>query len=52
MTLYNRMHKHCSDDTCFPGNGSMSIEAVALAELVSYIEEPVQNSGTVPLFKL
>ena len=39
IALYNRMRKHCKDDARFTGNNSMSVEAVALAELVSYMEE-------------
>ena len=34
------------------GTKSMSIEAVALAELVPDMEESAQNCATVPVFKL
>ena len=52
IALCNRMRKHCSDETKFTDNNSMSVEAVALAELVSYMEELTQDDDTVPLFKL
>ena len=52
ISLYNRMRKHCRDDGSFSGDNSMSVEAVALAELVSYMEESALDDDTVPVFKL
>ena len=46
------MHKHCKDDANFPSDSSMSVEAVAFAELVSYMEESALDEDTVPVFKL
>ena len=51
IAFYNRMHSKQSN--CQGGGTkSMSIEAVALAELVPYVEESAQNCDTVPVFKL
>ena len=52
LALYNRMRKHCKDDARFIGDNSMSVEAVALAELVSYMEESALDDDTVPVYKL
>ena len=51
--LYNRMRSKqsdCQDST--PHTNSMSVEALALAELVSYMEESAEDDSTVPVFKL
>ena len=51
IALYNRMRSKQSN--CQGGGTkSMSVEAVALAELVSYMEESAQNDDIVPVFKL
>ena len=52
IALYNRMRKHCKDVANFSSDNSMSVEAVALAELVSYMEESALDEDTVPVFKL
>ena len=52
IAFYNCMCKYCSDETKFTDNNSMSVEAVALAELVSYMEELARDDDTVPVFKL
>ena len=48
------MHKHCKDDANFPSDNSMSVEALALAELVSYKEGSAFDEDTVAVlvFKL
>ena len=49
IALCNCMCKHCRSDANFSGNNSMSVEAVVLAELLSYMEESalddVKNKG-------
>ena len=49
IAFCNCMCKHCRDDANFSGDNSMSVEAVVLAELLSYIEESalddVKNKG-------
>ena len=52
IALYNRMRKHCKDDARFIGDNLMSVEAVALAELVSHMEESALDDDTVPVYKL
>ena len=52
IALYNRMRKHCKDDANFLSDNSMSMEAVALAELVPYMEDSALDGDTVPVFKL
>ena len=49
ISLYNRIRKHCRDEASFSGDNSMSVEAVALAELVSYMEESTLDDDTVPV---
>ena len=43
IALYNHMRKHCSDETKFIDNNSMSVEAVAPAEFISYIHGRIDS---------
>ena len=52
IALYNRARKHYNDEIDDSDHKAMSNESVALAELVSYIEELSQDVGIVPVFKL
>ena len=51
IALYNRMRKHYNNQADLSCSNSMSVEAVALAELVSYMEESAQDDDTVPVYK-
>jgi len=52
ISLYNRMRTKQSDcQSDAPHTNSISAKAVALAELVSYMEESAQNDDTIPVFK-
>ena len=52
LALYNRARQHNDKPDSLCGSQSMSITAVVLAELASYIEELTHHDNTIPVFKL
>ena len=53
MVLYNHMQKYSSHSNINPGHDcALSEQAVALAELATYIEESAQNNSMTSVFKL
>ena len=53
VALYNHMQQYSSHSNINPGHDCfMSEQAVALAELATYIEESAQNNSMTSVFKL
>ena len=53
MALYNRMQQYSNRSGTNPSHDcTLSVQAVALAELASYIEESAQNDSMISAFRL
>ena len=52
LALYNHACQHNEEPELLCGGQSMSVKAVVLAELASYIEEFSHHDNTLPVFKL
>ena len=53
VALYNHMQQYSSHSNINPGHDCALLEqAVALAELATYIEESAQNNSMTSVFKL